>query len=97
MGVAWPDVVEKIIRTTHAAVLISNSGLKLWEIPEIRACLEEYVIRVPPVILVLLPGALEKSELPLFLRSFTRIDLRDGLTEEKVDKLVWGITGIRPE
>ncbi|MGZ4954032.1 MAG: tetratricopeptide repeat protein [Methylobacter sp.] len=97
-GVAWLDEVEKIIRTTSAAaVLIGNSGLGPWEIPEMRACLEECVTRALPVIPVLLPGAPEKPELPLFLRGFTWIDLRNGLTEENIGKLVWGITGIRPE
>ena len=96
-GSRWQEELENIIRTTKtAAVLVGGDGLGPWEEPEMRACLNQFVRRKLPVIPVLLPGAPQKPELPLFLQEFTWLDLRDGLTEEAVDKLVWGITGTKP-
>ena len=62
-----------------------------------RAFLEQSVKRKLPVIPVLLPNAPIKLELPLFLQSFTWVDLRGGLTVQALDRLEWGITGIKPE
>ena len=67
-----------------------------WEIPELRVSLSESVHRGLPVIPVLLPGAAEQPVLPLFLTQFTWVDMRRGLTEEGLDRLEWGITGIKP-
>jgi hypothetical protein len=61
-----------------------------------RACLDECVHRKMPVIPVLLPGASATPQLPLLLRQFTWVDLRGGLDEAPVDRLEWGITGIKP-
>ena len=95
-GQIWQEGLETIIKTTQAAaVLIGNSGLGPWENPEMRACLNEFVNRKLPVIPVLLPGT-TAPELPLFLRSFTWVDLSDGLTDLGLEKLVWGITGVKP-
>ncbi|MFA5923802.1 MAG: TIR domain-containing protein [Methylococcaceae bacterium] len=97
-GRPWQEALETIIKTTHAsAVLIGENGIGPWETPEMRACLSELVDRKLPVIPVLLPNASAKPELPLFLKAFTWVDLRDGLTDQGLGKLVWGITGIKPE
>ena len=96
-GHPWQEALETIIQTTQAAVvLIGESGLGPWEDPEMRACLTEFVKRKLPVIPVLLPGTLAAPRLPLFLQSFTWVDLRDGLTDPGLEKLVWGITGVKP-
>ena len=49
-----------------------------------------------PVIPVRPPGAPTRPVLPLFLTQFTWVDLRGGLTEEGLDRLEWGITGVKP-
>ena len=96
-GRSWQEALEKIIQTTQAAaVLIGESGLGPWEDPEMRACLSEFVNRKLPVIPVLLPDTPATPKLPLFLKSFTWVDLRDGLTDPGLEKLVWGITGVKP-
>ena len=96
-GRPWQEALEEIIQTTRtAAVLVGKDGLGPWEIPEMRACLSEFVNRRLPVIPVLLPGAPTKPELPLFLRAFTWVDLRGGLTDDGLDRLQWGITGSKP-
>lgn len=54
-GLSWQESLEEIIQTTRtAAVLV---GLGPWEIPEMRACLSQFVKRRLPVIPVLLPHA----------------------------------------
>lgn len=95
-GRVWQEALEETIQTVRsAAVLVGRDGLGSWEDREMRSCLEEFVHRDLPVIPVLLPGAPVKPELPLFLRSLTWVDLREGLTKEGLDRLAWGITGER--
>ena len=96
-GVPWQDELEKIIRTVRSsAVLVGKDGLGPWEIPEMRGCLSEMVRRGLRVIPVLLPGAPAAPDLPLFLAQNTWVDLRDGITEDGLDRLQWGITGFKP-
>jgi len=96
-GQSWQEALETIIQTIHSvAVLVGKDGLGPWEIPEMQATLSEFMDRKLPIIPVLLPDAPAKPELPLFLRGFTWIDLRDGLTEDGLDRLEWGITGVMP-
>ncbi len=96
-GRSWQDDLENILRTVRSsAVLVGAGGLGPWEIPEIRASLSESVRRGLPVIPVLLPGAAKQPVLPLFLTQFTWVDLRGGLTEAGLDRLEWGITGVKP-
>src|SRR6185436_6829847 len=93
-GRPWQDALEEIIQTVRsAAVLVGKDGFGPWEVPEMRGCLSEFVDRKLPVIPVLLPGAPQKPKLPLFLKQFTWVDLRDGLTDARLDQLQWGITG----
>jgi hypothetical protein len=48
-GQHWHDALEDIIQTTKsAAVLIAKDGLGPWEIPEMRACIDECVNRRLP-------------------------------------------------
>ncbi|MFL6293684.1 MAG: TIR domain-containing protein [Thermoanaerobaculia bacterium] len=96
-GHPWQEALEAIIGTAQsAAILVGRDGLGSWEDREMRACLEDFVQRKLPVIPVLLPGAPEKPDLPLFLRAYTWVDLRGGLTDEGLDRLSWGITGRKP-
>ncbi len=97
-GRRWQEALEEVIGTTRsAAVLVGPSGLGPWEIEEMRACLSQAVDRDLPVIPVLLPGAPERVDLPLFLRRFTWVDLRGGLRQAGLDRLEWGITGVKPK
>lgn len=97
-GSSWQDDLEGILRTVRSsAVLVGAQGLGPWEVPEIRASLSESVRRGLPVIPVLLPGAPKKPVLPLFLTQFTWVDLRAGLSEEGLDRLEWGVTGVKPK
>ena len=42
-----------------------------------------------------LPGAPSQPDLQMFLGNRTWVDLRNGLTTDAVEKLVWGITGTK--
>jgi nucleotide-binding universal stress UspA family protein len=96
-GRPWQEALEEIVQTTNAAtVLVGNDGIGPWQDRELRGCLSEFVERGLPVIPVLLPDAPTKPALPFFLKQFTWVDLRGGLTNEGLETLVWGITGVKP-
>ena len=96
-GRPWQEALERIILTVRSsAVFVGHDGLGPWEIPEMRASLSECVRRGLPVIPVLLPGASAQPTLPLFLTQYTWVDLRGGVTEDVLDRLEWGITGVKP-
>ncbi|MGR9052798.1 MAG: toll/interleukin-1 receptor domain-containing protein [Gammaproteobacteria bacterium] len=97
-GRPWQNALEEIIQTAKsAAVLVGKDGLGPWEVPEMRACLDQFVKRQLPVIPVLLPDTRNKPDLPIFLRQFTWVDLRSGLTSEGLNQMQWGITGVKPK
>jgi len=93
----WQEALEEIVQTTRAAaVLVGSDGIGPWQDREMRGCLSEFVDRDLPVIPVLRPGAPSKPDLPMFLKQFTWVDLRSGLTNEGLDRIQWGVTGKRP-
>jgi hypothetical protein len=96
-GRPWQEAIEEIIRTTRStAVLVGQDGVGPWEDREMRACLSEFVQRGIAVIPVLLPGARVQPNLPVLLKQHTWVDLRGGLRKAGVDRLLWGITGKKP-
>lgn len=96
-GRMWQEGLEDILGSVRtAAVLIGPDDLGPWEAMEMRSSLEEAVRRDMPVIPVLLPGSSEKPSLPRFLHQFTWVDLRSGLSDRGIDRLIWGITGVKP-
>lgn len=94
-GRPWQEAMEQAIDAIpSAAVLLGGSGFGPWESQEMQACIQRFVKReLPSVIPVLLPGAPAKPKWPLFLDNFTYVDLRDGLSDAGINRLVWGITG----
>jgi cellulose biosynthesis protein BcsQ/nucleotide-binding universal stress UspA family protein len=98
-GQPWQQVLESAIASTEAAVVVvGKGGIGPWQNREMRAVLAEFIQRGSPVIPVLLPeaGASENQNWPLFLSQLTWLDLRDGVTNDGLDRLEWGITGRRP-
>lgn len=91
------EQTEHIIgRARSAAVFVGPAGVVPWQQMEVDALLRQFVARRCPVIPVLLVGVAAAPELPLFLGGFTWVDLRDP-TQDPIGRLVWGITGKRPE
>jgi hypothetical protein len=101
-GRTWQDALEGIITVCRSAVVcVGESGLGPWEEPEMQALLRRFVkekkFGTPVgIIPVMLPGAPDQVRLPLFLEAFTWVDLRNGLSTEGLDRLQWGINGVRP-
>ena len=96
-GVPWQAEIEGVIAAAPAAaVLVGREGLGPWQERESAAVLEEFVRRGARVIPVLLPSAPVLPQLPLFLRAFTWVDLREGSGDQGFERLLWGITGKRP-
>jgi hypothetical protein len=94
-GRPWQEELERQIGNIRAAaVFVGPSGIGPWQNREMRAFLNEFAERACPVIPVLLPKA-AVPELPLFLRGMTWVDLR-GIEAGGIDRLIWGITGRRP-
>ena len=97
IGRDWQRAIEEMIETVRAAaVLVGPEGLGPWEIPEMRASLIACVDRKLPVIPVLLPGAPQKPDIPLFLRLFTWVDLREGIEDLGVERIKSGVLGQAP-
>ena len=78
-----------------AAVFVGSKGLGPWQRQEIKVFLREFVERGCWVIPVLLGDAPQEPELPTFLKDKTWVDFRRQVPDP-FDRLVWGITGIRP-
>jgi formylglycine-generating enzyme required for sulfatase activity/nucleotide-binding universal stress UspA family protein len=97
-GQPWQVALEEMIETTRsAAVLVGRHGMGPWQNAEVLGCLSEFVNRKLPVITVLLRGAPAAPRLPLGLKPFAWVDLRNGLTQEGLDRIQWGVTGKRPD
>ena len=101
-GSSWINELEKIITTCHSsAVCVGANGLGPWEEPEMQGLLIRFMNEsksgiAARVIPVLLPGAPDNVNLPVFLQTLTWLDLRDGLKKDGLDRLEWGITGVKP-
>lgn len=97
-GRPWQKALENIVKKTKTAiVLIGKEGVGPWQDLEIRSFISEFVSRGLPIIPVILPGASNKSELPLLLKEVAWIDFREGLTTSAIERLRWGIEGIKPD
>ena len=95
-GLDWQDALDgQIEQIRTAAVFVGNAGLGPWQQQEVKAFLREFVERGCPVIPVLLGNAPQEPELPTFLKGKTWVDFRRQMPDP-FDRLVWGITGIRP-
>jgi TIR domain-containing protein len=96
-GQPWQPLLERqIANIKSAAVFVGSAGVGPWQEHELRGFLSEFVSRQSPVIPVLLRNAPDKPELPLFLRAMTWVDFRIQ-DSNPLDRLIWGITGKRPE
>ena len=101
-GLTWQDALDDIAANCEsAAVCVGAHGIGAWEEPEMQALIRRFVYEkskgnVVPVIPVLLPGAPADVKLPVMLEALTRVDLRGGLKKDSLDRLEWGITGVKP-
>jgi hypothetical protein len=99
-GFPWqPELERQIAHIKSAAVFVGKSGIGPWQSQEIYSFLSEFHRRQCPVIPVLLSDAPQQPQLPIFLRGMTWVDFREQtrVYTPAMDKLIWGITGIKPK
>jgi hypothetical protein len=97
-GFPWQEGLEEAVQASRAvAVFVGAGGLGAWQEPEMRAFINRSRREKVPVIPVLLPGFPDSPQLTVFLEAFTWVDLWQGLTEDGLARLVWGITGEKPD
>lgn len=93
-GLPWQKLIEDGIRNSKSVIVaLGNDGHGPWEREEMDAALNLAVKSKLPVFSVLLPGAEIEPVMPMILDNRTRVDLRNGFTDEGINLLVWGITG----
>jgi hypothetical protein len=98
-GSPWEEMLEQgLTQSATVAVFIGDAGFGRWENEEMRVAVNALVgkqtVRVIPV---LLPGAPEQPELPMFLSRYTWVDLRNGYqAKDLLFELFCGIAGISP-
>jgi cellulose biosynthesis protein BcsQ len=95
-GMPWQEALEEAIEASEAVAVLIGRETGPWQSSEIRSLLSSFLGHGKPVIPVLLPGAPDDVELPLFLRSVSFVDLRNEPSPQGLDRLIWGITGARP-
>ena len=96
-GVPWQRLLEEqIAKIKSAAVFVGREGIGPWQRQELDGFLREFATRNCPVIPVLLPGAPVQPSLPRFLMGMTWVDFRVS-QPDPLARLIWGITGKRPE
>jgi len=92
-GRRWKEAIEVALRSARSVVVfVGPSGVGPWQDDLLALVIE----RGTPVIPVLLPKAPREPELPLLLQAFNWVDLRSDLDEASLDRLEWGITGVKP-
>ncbi len=91
------DLEQAIISSSAVAVCFGLAGIGPWENEEIQAAINLAVTKKKRVIPVILPDAPQEPDVPPFLVIRTWVDLRGGFTEEGLNKLIWGITGRKPD
>lgn len=97
-GHPWNKAFKEIIQSTRSAVmLVGSDGISPWEDAKMRVCLAAFARHKRPVIPVLLPACPRPPDLPQLLKEFVWVDFRDNKEEEGFLRLIWGITGKKPE
>jgi hypothetical protein len=91
------DVLADQIAQIHSVAIFIGSEPCPWQENTMEFFIGKFIELKRPVILVILPSALQKPELPINLQRRNRVvDFRPDKAEAFYD-LVWGITGIKPE
>ena len=91
-GRPWQEALEDAIESIAAvAVCVGPSGFGPWQSREMRAYIAEFVRNGDAVIPVLLPGVDATPDLPIFLRQFMWVDLREGFSDDAMHPLICGI------
>lgn len=80
-------IEDRLRKATTVAVFIGGGGLGPFQRLEVTLAVILAAKRGLRVVPVLLPGAGQISDLELFLDCFSWVDLREGITDEQVERL----------
>jgi tetratricopeptide (TPR) repeat protein/MinD-like ATPase involved in chromosome partitioning or flagellar assembly len=93
-GQPFQPAIERAIENSSSIIVcIGESGLGPWQGKEIVAAMQFGEATKRRIIPVLLGGKASRHMLPNVLQDRVLVDLRNGLSDQVVDQLVWGITG----
>jgi hypothetical protein len=97
-GTWFQDAIQSAIRKVQAAaIVLGPEGVGRWQALEIRSFIEQCVDRGIPVIPVLLPGVAKIPDNLSFMKQLNCVKFEETVREEAaLQKLIWGITGMRP-
>ena len=89
-----PHPSDETLREMQAiCALVGRDGDGPWHDEFLNKCLARCVNQGLQVIPILLPSAGAPPELPAFLRSFSWVDFRKGVTDDGLYRLAWRIGG----
>ncbi|MDM8519004.1 toll/interleukin-1 receptor domain-containing protein [Anaerolineales bacterium HSG6] len=98
-GRSFQEIIQAAIpKSKSAAIFIGEHDLEDWQTLELKVFISQCVEKEIPVIPVFLPEV-SFEQFPrrlLFLKQFHGVDFKSIDDLESLDKLVWGITGEKP-
>jgi tetratricopeptide (TPR) repeat protein len=87
-GDRWMQEIQNIIAIAPAAaIFLGEHGLGAWQEVELESCYHEHQDRGIPIIPIPLHGVPDGFKPPPFLKNFSWLDLRPGLTPDALDRL----------
>ena len=98
-GDQWSPEIERALLACNAAIVcVGSNEISPWVQAELQGLVKRSIARNAriPLIPVLLPGGPSADELPVFLGMFAAVDFRNGINEQEIRKLMWGVTGHKP-
>ena len=98
-GLSFQQEIQQAIPLVRsAAIFIGSEGLGRWQVMELRTFISQCVRENISVIPVLLPNVSKIPDDLLFLQEFSMVSFASGTDNlESLGRLVWGITGHKPE
>ncbi|WP_171977809.1 toll/interleukin-1 receptor domain-containing protein [Brasilonema sennae] len=94
-GRSWQELLAAQIAQIHSVAIFIGSKSSPWQKEEIESFIWEFIELKRPVIPVILPNVLQEPQLPIYLRSRTRVDFHQDKAEAFYN-LEWGITQRKP-
>jgi hypothetical protein len=93
-GSLFQPLLEKGLQSSGCIIIaLGSSGVGPWQDEETQLALNIARTLQRPLIPVLLPGFQDASAIAGFLGARSRIDFRQGYSDEEISRLIWGITG----
>lgn len=97
-GEMWQRGLEKgLVASATVAACIGLHKMGRWQDPEMQVAINLAQGGDKRILPILLPGASDAPEMSVFLQLYGWVDLRGGFDPAGIDKVVWGITGTRPQ